>query len=118
MATATKYTRMAGVAEHLWMAGATGYVDEAGNSMPVRMVTVAGYAARDGQSGTVTQHVSEGHYEPTVCSSVNAGFDMVGVANGARGVTRQTSPTLGHTGPVWVDVRSVGLYSIAGYEQD
>ena len=50
--------------------------------------------------------------ELTVYNGRNAGFYTAGVADGMRGVTRQTDPA-------WADVRSAGLYPIAGSsEQD
>ena len=71
-----------------------------------------GYAVWAGPAGATRQHTSDGHYEPTICSGINAGFDMAGVANGARGrreVTRQIDPA-------WADVGSAGLYPIARSE--
>jgi len=98
---------MAGVAEYLATAGPAGYVDVAGYTMRIGTTAVAGYAVRGGPAGTVRQHASDGLYEPTTCSGVNAGFDTAGVANGARGVARQIDPA-------WADIGSVGLYHIAG----
>ena len=58
-------------------------------------------------AGVVKQHASDGHYEPTIRSGINAGFDTVSVADGARIVARQINPA-------WVDVGSAGLYPVAG----
>jgi len=56
--------------------------------------------------------VSDRHYELTVCNGGNARFNMAGVADSTRGVTRQIDPAS-------ADVRSAGLYPIGGSsEQD
>ena len=70
----------------------TRYVDVAGYVMPIMMVGVAGFAAWGGPVGAVRQHASDGHYEPTVCSGVSAGFDTAGMSDGASGVARQIDP--------------------------
>jgi len=41
---------------------------------------------------------SDGCYEPTICSSVNAGFDTAGVTDGACGVPGHRAPTM----PRWM----------------
>jgi len=85
-AGATKHTRMAAVTEHLGMAGAAKYVDAAGKAVPIGTDGVARYAVRSGPAGIVRQYMSDGHYEPIVCSRVNAGVNSAGIADGACGV--------------------------------
>ena len=77
---------MAAVTEHLGMAGAAKYVDAAGKAVPIGTDGVARYAVRSGPAGIVRQYMSDGHYEPIVCSRVNAGVNSAGIADGACGV--------------------------------
>ena len=101
---------MAGVAKYLRMAGAVGYVNAARYAVHIGTTRVTGFAAWSGPAGNFRQHAPEGCYKPTVCSSINAKFDTVSIADSACGVARQTDPA-------WVGVRSVELYPVAGSEQ-
>jgi len=73
--------------------------------MPIVTARITGSAVWGGPAGAVRQHVSDGHYELTICNGRNAGFDMAGVTDGMRGVTMQTNSA-------WADVGSVGLYPL------
>jgi len=104
-ARATEYATMAGVTKQFGTVAATGYVNAAGYAVPIGTTRVARFAAWGG-------HSSDGCYEPTVRSGINAGFDTAGVADGVRRVTRQADPA-------WVDIWLMGLYPFPGSsEQD
>jgi len=98
--------RMAGVAEY------NSYIKAAGNDAPIDMAGIAGPATRGSLAGAARQCMSDEHYEPAACNGRGAGFDLAGVSNNIRGVTRQIDTA-------WADVGSAGLYPIAGSsEQD
>ena len=58
------------------------YFDAAGNAMPAGTTGVARFTAWGSPAGTIRQDVSDGHYEPTLCSGINARFDSACIADG------------------------------------
>jgi len=79
------------------MARAARYVDVDAYAVTIGTTRVARFAAWGSLAGTVRQHASDRHYEPTIHSGINTGFDMASITDGARRVARQTDPA-------WADV--------------